>query len=122
MLTNLARGLVLQEIERASAALDAEASALCTCALCFFELGFDVVAIFPALVGENSTGILPRGDNAIGRQLGAAVLIYLSFDQQVAGFPRSAVLSAKVVVLDDARNPPGVARGVPFRWLMRYLL
>ena len=51
----------------------------------------------------------------VGRQLGAAVLRNLAFDQQVAGFPRGAVLSAKIAVLDDAGKLPGVALGVPFR-------
>ena len=81
MFTSLARGLLLRKIERARAAYDAESLAPGACALCLFELGLNVIAIILALVGEDSTGIFPGRDCAVGRQLGTAVLLDLTFNQ-----------------------------------------
>jgi len=108
------RGILLREVQRAGAAYDAEARVSGACALFILELGLDVVVIFLALVGEDSAGVFLGGDYARGGQLGAAVLRDLAFDQQVAGRPRRAALSAKTAVLDDAHKLPGVALGVPF--------
>jgi len=110
----LVRCLLLHKIERARAAYDAEALVPSACALCISKLGLDVVAIILALVGEDSTGILPGGNYAIGRQLGGAVLSNLPFDQQVAGFPRRATLPVIIAVLYDAWKLSGVALSVPF--------
>ena len=107
-------GLLLDKVKRAGAAHNAQAFVPGACALFLAELGLDIVAILLAFVGQDSPSVFPGGDYACCRQLGAAVIRDLAFDQQVAGFPRCAVLSAKVAVLDGAGKLPGVALGVPF--------
>ena len=41
-----------------------------------------------------------------------AVLRDLALDEQVAGFPRNAMLSAKIAVLDNAVKLPDIALGI----------
>jgi hypothetical protein len=77
-------------------------------------LGLDVITIFIALPGKHSTGILPGGDYTCGRQFGAAVLLDPAFDEQVARLSSLAMLSAKIVILDDAGEHPSVALGIAF--------
>ena len=67
MASTTGRGLLLHEVKRASAAYDAETCVLGACAFCLFELGFDVVAVFLTLVGEDSAGVIPGGDDAVCR-------------------------------------------------------
>src|SRR5271169_6331739 len=52
---------------------------------------------------------LAMADGAFGRQLGAAVVRYRAFDQQVTGSAGFAVHSVKVVVFDYAGELPFVA-------------
>jgi len=52
-------GLLLREVKRARTAYDAEAHLPRACALRILELGLDVVAVIPALMGQDSAGVFP---------------------------------------------------------------
>ena len=91
-------GLLLHKLKCAGASHKAETYVPCPCALGIFELRLDVVAVFLALVGEDSAGILPGGDNAVGGQLGPAVRRNLACDQQVAGIPAVPCSARKLLL------------------------
>src|ERR1035441_5616040 len=106
---------LLHKVERAWAPHDAEALVAYARAFSLREVGLHVVAVTLALRGEDSARILPGGDDAAGRYLDVAILPNLALDQQVARRARRPPLSAKVAVLDHARELPRIALGIAFR-------
>jgi hypothetical protein len=105
---------LLREIEGAGPPENARAFVPGSRALCIGELGLDVVAIVVALHREHPVRmVLSHG--AFGRKLGAAVIRYFSFDQQVARPTRFAVHSVKVVVFNCAGKLPFVGLGLSMR-------
>ena len=105
---------LLYEIESAGAANDSEACIPFARACGLGETGFDFIAIFLAFVGENSTGLLPGGNDAAGGQLGVAILLDLALDQEVPGLSRRATISPETAVVNDACKLPGVTRCISF--------
>src|ERR1035438_2834362 len=106
---------LLHKVERTRAPHDAEARLARARARRLREVDLHVVAVTLALRGEDSARILPGGDDAAGRYLDVAILPNLALDQQVARRARRPTLSAKVAVLDYARELPRVALGIAFR-------
>jgi len=109
--SGLAGALLLYELKSTGTAYDAEPLVSGARALRIPEVSFDVVAIFLALMGKDSTRVLPRGDDAIGRQFGASVVRDWAFEQQVSWFSRGATLSPEVAALDHTGKLPTVTLG-----------
>jgi hypothetical protein len=84
----LACGLLLRKFEGAGAAQDAGAFVPGTCALCFVEVGLDIVAVRVALHGKDSMRVV-LCDVAFSFQLSAAVVGNLAIDDELAGPPSS---------------------------------
>src|ERR1017187_3667330 len=98
---------LLLELKSAGATDDAEAFISKTGSISLFEIGLDVPGIFLTLMGEHSSGIFPRVDDAVAGELCAAVLGDLARKYEGAGLSLGPARCAKIAVGYNAVKIPG---------------
>lgn len=109
-----AGGQLLCELEGAGAADDAKTLISRARPRGVFELSFNVVAVAFTLMSKDATSVFPRGDDAVGGELGTAVIGDGAIDCEVTGLAGGASLSVKAAALDDADKFPSVSFGISF--------